>query len=46
MLISGQTSETVAAIRARMTEIVAERYGDGDRWRVLVTVSVLEAETA
>ena len=46
MLIAGQKPETVAAIRARMTEIVAERHADGDRWRVPVTVSVIEAETA
>lgn len=46
MLIAGQTSGTVAAIRARMTEIVAEQYGDGDRWQVPVTVSVIEAKAA
>jgi ubiquinone/menaquinone biosynthesis C-methylase UbiE len=43
MLIADQTPETVAAIRARMKEIVEERHADGDRWRVPVTVSAVEA---
>ncbi|MDF0602069.1 methyltransferase domain-containing protein [Psychromarinibacter sp. C21-152] len=46
MLISGQTPETVALMRTRMTEIVAERHADGNCWRVPVVVSVIEAECA
>lgn len=43
MLIAGQTPQVVAAIREKMTEIVAQGYADGDHWRVPVLVSVIEA---
>ena len=43
MLIKGQKPEVIAAIREQITVAVAEKFADGDGYRVPVPVAVVSA---